>query len=123
MTQLDGQYQSISNGGMPLGISQSGGGSIGAEKSDVSTGHAVCSRSDHGPTEPGTPEKSPPSTAREFEQAMRMLGYSKRQAREIASRGFKAMAQDAEPSEDVSELAALLQRNVEVLERFERQSS
>lgn len=110
----------MSDGGMPSDDSQTGGGSIGAEKTDVSEGHVVCSRSDHGPTEPGTPDKLPPRTAREFEQAMRTLGYSKRQAREIASHGFKVMAPDAEAAEDMSELAALLERNFEILERIER---
>lgn len=106
-------------GGMPAAPSQAGGGSIGAKETDVSEGHAVCSRTDHGPTEPGTPDKSPPKTEREFERAMRELGYSKRQAREIAARGFKALA-DADPDDDVSELAALLERNTQVLERVER---
>lgn len=82
----------------------------------MSKGHAVCLRSDHGPTEPGIPDKSPPKTEREFERAMRELGFSKRQAREIASRGFKGLA-EADPSNDTSELAALLKRNLELLER------
>lgn len=115
----ESQSQSTSVGGMPADDSQSGGGSIGAEKTDVSEGHAVCSRNDHGPTEPGTSPTSPPKTEREFERAMRELGYSKRQAREIAARGFKALAQ-ADPSDDMSELAALLERNTEVLHRVER---
>lgn len=123
MIEDQAQFPSTSDGGMPLDASQSGGGSIGAEKTDVSKGHVVCSRSDHGPTEPGTPDKSPPRTAREFEQALRTLGFSKRQAREIASHGFKATAQDAEPADDVSELVALLKCNLESLERIERQSS
>lgn len=104
-------------GGMPATTSQAGGGSIGAKETDVSSGHAVCSRDDHGPTEPGTPDKSPPKTAREFERAMRELGYSKRQAREIAAAGFKGLA-DADPADDASsELAALLKRNLELIER------
>lgn len=119
MTSNASELQSTSDGGMPADDSQSGGGSIGAEKTDVSEGHAVCSRSDHGPTDPGTSLKSPPKTEREFERAMRELGYSKRQAREIAARGFKALA-DADPSDDMSELALLLQRSTEVLNRVER---
>lgn len=110
----------MSDSGMPSDDSQTGGGSIGAEKTDVSEGHVVCSRSDHGLAAPGNPDKSPPSTAREFEHALRELGYSKRQAREIASHGFKVMAPDAEAAEDMSELAALLERNFEILERIER---
>ena len=50
---------------------------------------------------------------------MRELGFSKRQAREIAARGFKAAA-EAEPAEDLSEIVALLERNTHVLERVER---
>jgi hypothetical protein len=110
----DSAIQSIASetGGMPATLSQTGGGSIGAEKTDVSEGHAAYSRNDHGPTEPGTPDKCPPKTEREFEHAMRELGYSKRQAREIVRSGFKALA-EAEPAEDVSEeLVALLKRTL-----------
>jgi uncharacterized membrane protein len=95
--------------GMTAHTSQAGGGSIGAKETDVSSGHAVCSRDAHGSTDPATPDKSPPKTEREFERAMRQLGYSKRQAREIAARGFKAMA-EAEPAVDTNDLNALLER-------------
>jgi hypothetical protein len=105
------------DGGMPSTFHQAGGGSIGAKETDVSKGHAVCSRDDHGPTEPGTPEKSPPKTAREFQRAMRELGYSRREACAIASRGFKGLA-EVEPEQpdlvqpastrDMSEVVALL---------------
>ena len=88
--------------------SQASGGSIGAKETDVSTGHAVCSRDDQGPTQPPS-AKSPPKTEREFERAMRELGYSKRQAREIVTAGFKGLA-EAEPAEDASELSALMER-------------
>lgn len=99
--------------------STTGGGSIGEKTTDVSEGHAVCSR-DHGLTEPGnTPTKSLPRTTREFEQAMRELGYSKRQAKSIANSGFKGLAID-DPAEDVSELAALIERNTKLFERIER---
>jgi hypothetical protein len=104
-------------GGMPTALLQSGGGSIGAEESDVSEGHTVCSRNDHGPTEPGTPDKSPPKTEREFERAMRELGYSKRQAREIASRGFKALATADDP-DDTSQVTSLIEKlNTLLVER------
>lgn len=115
----ESKYQSTSVGGMLTDTLNPVAGSIGAEKTDVSEGHAVCSRNDHGPTEPGTSPTSPPKTEREFERAMRELGYSKRQAREIAARGFKALA-EADPSDDMSELAALLKRNSDVLDRVER---
>ncbi len=85
----------------------------------MSSGHAVCSRDDHGLTEPGTPDPSPPKTEREFERALRMLGYSKRQAREIAARGFKALAQ-AEHADDTDSTEALIERINRLLD--ERQS-
>lgn len=50
---------------------------------------------------------------------MRELGYSKRQAKSIASSGFKGLA--AEGPEDMSELAALIERNSKLFERIERQ--
>lgn len=84
----------------------------------MSNGHAV-SRSEHGQTEPGTSPQSPPKNVREFEQAMRELGYSKRQARAIAAAGFKALG-EAEPPDDTSELAELIRHNTDVLERIER---
>lgn len=43
-----------------------------------------------------------------------MLGFSKREANTIATRGFKALAA---PSDDLSELAALLRRTTEAIER------
>lgn len=101
--------------------SETGGGSIGEKKTDVSKGHEVCSRDDHGSTEPGTtPTKSPPRTAREFERALRELGFSKRQAKAIANSGFKGLAIE-DPADDVSELAALIERNSKLFERIERQ--
>ena len=104
-------------GGMPAALLQSGGGSAGAEETeDVSDGHVVCSRSD-GPTEPGTPPaKSPPRTAREFERVMRELGYSKRQAREIVSHGFKGLTA-SEFDDDTSEQLAALMKRIEQIER------
>jgi len=49
---------------------------------------------------------------------MRELGFSKRQAREIAARGFKGASHEAPADEDTTEeLAALLKRNLQLLER------
>ena len=108
-------------GETPTATSETGGGSIGEKTTDVSEGHAVCSREIHGSTEPGTtPTKSLPRTTREFEAAMRELGYSKRQAKAIASSGFKGLAIE-DPADDVSELAALIERNSKLFERIERQ--
>lgn len=71
--------------------------------------------------EPGEspPTKSKPLTLREFERAMRDMGYSQREAKTIANHGFKGMSVD-DPVEDVSELAALIQRNTTLFERIER---
>ncbi|WP_146039332.1 MULTISPECIES: hypothetical protein [unclassified Variovorax] len=65
------------------------------------------------------PIKSKPRTSREFERALRELGYSKTEARSIASHGFKGL-QVEDPAEDVSELAALVERNCKLFERIER---
>jgi hypothetical protein len=81
-----------------------GGGSIGREEvNDVSEEDAACTRDAHGSTEPEPPALSPPRTAREFDKAMRALGYSKRQAAAIAARGFKALDLEADPAEDSSD--------------------
>ncbi len=58
--------------------------------------------------------KSKPQTIREFERALRELGYSQREAASIAKGGFKAISNDV-PKEDLSELASLLQRNTSLL--------
>lgn len=106
-------------GGMPAAPSPTGGGfhRCRGKQGDVSEGHADCTRSTDGSTEPGTtPAQSLPRTVREFERALAQMGFSRRQARAIAARGFKASA-DAEASNDASELATLLKRHLEVLER------
>lgn len=100
------------NSDVPIGrdaqeVTSTGGGSIGREVKDASEEDAACTRDAHGSTEPDTPALSPPRTAREFDQALRALGYSKRQAATIASRGFKGLATEPEPAEDNSELDQL----------------
>jgi hypothetical protein len=106
------------NSDVPIGrdaqevTSSAGGGSIGCEAKDVSEEDAACTRNAHGPTEPETPALSPPRTAREFDQAMRALGFSKRQAKTIASHGFRGLAVEGQ-SEDVSEeLVSLLKQTL-----------
>lgn len=106
-------------GGMPATTSIAGGETISDEVKDASE-DAADTRAEHGLTAPGIPPKSPPKTARELERALRdELGFSKRQARAIAAAGFKGLADaDPDPSDDVSsELAALLKRNLELIER------
>ena len=50
----------------------------------------------------GTPAApaGPPACIREFEAALHALGFTKRQARAIASSGFKAIQSDAEAEAD-----------------------
>lgn len=63
-------------------------------------------------------KSSKPQTIREFEQAMRELGYSKREAIAIGKHGFKAVNASASAEEDqakMAELAALIERNTSLL--------
>lgn len=53
---------------------------------------------------------------------MRALGYSKRQAKAIAARGFKGLA-IADSAEDAADLEALAERMKNLVERFERQAT
>jgi hypothetical protein len=71
---------------------------------------------------PATPTKSKPQTCREFERALREMGFSQREATAIASHGFKGR-ELPDPPEVMSELAALIQRNTTVLERIDRKHS
>lgn len=54
--------------------------------------------------------KSKPQTIREFERALRELGYSQRESACIAKGGFKALVPN-EPEEDFSDLAALIAKH------------
>lgn len=49
---------------------------------------------------------------------MRALGYSKRQAKAIASSGFKGLKHD-DPSEDMTDLVALSERVKKLVEHIE----
>jgi hypothetical protein len=84
---------------------------------DVSEEDAACARDAHGQTAPEIPALSPPRTAREFEQALReKLGFSKRQAKSIAARGFKALdledANAEDESAELDQLAAALRGSI-----------
>ena len=60
--------------------------------------------------------KSKPTTIREFERALRELGYSQRESASIAKNGFKAVSNvDAE---ELSELADLIAQNTSLLKDF-----
>lgn len=67
--------------------------------------------------EPGASHSAPvkPRTCRELEHALLTLGFSRREAKAITSKGFGGMAA-ADPEEDLSEIAALLQRNTKLIE-------
>lgn len=62
-------------------------------------------------------KSSKPQTTREFERALRGLGFSQREAAGIALHGFKATgdAVDSNIQAELSELAALLARNTNLL--------
>lgn len=109
------------NDRVPIGrdaqeVTSTGGGPIGCEVKDASEDAACTTRDAHGSTEPETPALSPPRTAREFDKAMRALGYSKRQAATIAARGFKALDLEAANADDESaeldQLAAALRGSI-----------
>lgn len=54
--------------------------------------------------------KSKPTTIREFERALKALGFSQRESCAIAQGGFKAIAGDS-----LAELAELLAKNIKTL--------
>lgn len=59
-----------------------------------------------------------PQTIREFENALHGLGFSRRESRVIAERGFKAARTAGDESEEcaqLDELARLLRSNVALL--------
>ena len=69
-----------------------------------------------------TPAPTPPQTLREFEAALRGLGFSRKQAASIAKHGF-TQASDADETDDgdsekVSEVLAALRRRTESLNKF-----
>jgi len=66
-----------------------------------------------------TPIKSKPRTEREFERALRELGFSKGESRAIASHGFKGLAIE-DPAEEAADLATLTERLKLLLDRTER---
>ena len=78
------------------------------------TTHAKTSTEPTGLAVVAPAAKAKPQTIREFERALRELGYSQRESASIAKGGFKAISNDV-PQEDLSELAALLQRNTSIL--------
>ncbi len=60
-------------------------------------------------------KSSKPQTIREFERAMREMGYSQREATAIANHGFKAVNATASAEAEMAELAALIAKNTSIL--------
>lgn len=93
-------------------------GSDGAHAPQVAEGVAGCAST--APAASGEPEaKRPPATIREFERAMRALGFTRGQAQSIARHGFQS-ATDAPPDEvppanDINQLHAAAERLARVL--------
>jgi hypothetical protein len=93
----------------PVAESTPGSSAGCTEPLEVSAAGCVHAASDTGSPEPPTP----PATVREFEQALRALGFSNRQAKAIARDGFRpAMPEpEADPeSDDLNLLMAALQK-------------
>lgn len=67
-------------------------------------------------------QATPPQTMREFERALRTLGYTRLQAERIAAKGFAGVTATAAPepepaSDDMQALMAALQRRARAFER------
>ena len=69
--------------------------------------------------EASEPKATPPQTMREFERALRALGFTRLQAQHIAAKGFAgvtaAAAPEPEPAPDMTSLMAALQRRASAL--------
>ena len=65
--------------------------------------------------QPSAPEAKKPTSIREFEHALRSLGFSQNESKAIAKRGFKAVNDAADEPDELEKLATLLQRNVQIL--------
>ena len=75
------------------------------------------------PVEASDQRATPPQTMREFERALRTLGFSRLQAEHIARRGFSGAtantpaAPEPTPEPDMQSLVAALQRRARAIER------
>ena len=67
------------------------------------------------PQPPGPEAKKKPATIREFEHALKALGFSQRESASIARNGFKAASDDTPDTDELAELAALLRANSALL--------
>ena len=75
------------------------------------------------PVEESARKATPPQTVRQFEAALRTLGYTRLQAEHIARQGFSGAtantpaAPEPEPEPDMQSLVAALQRRARAFER------
>lgn len=107
-------------------------GCVGTQEHDAGCGRAIgqqgvtvqAEASQEGdarcaPPEPSghlTEARTPPLTLREFERALRSLGYTRMQAEHIGRKGFTGLrAEDPEPSADSTQLHAALEGLVQAL--------
>ena len=78
---------------------------------DASTGCAAAAARDVEPDKP-----QPPQTKREFQHALRGLGFSQRQAAEITRKGFTGAADDGEPQpDDIEAIRVALRKSIAAL--------
>jgi len=64
-----------------------------------------------------SPEPIKPTTVREFEHALRTLGFTKRESESIARHGFRAAANAADgDTADMESIFAAVQRNIRNLQ-------
>ena len=80
------------------------------EAVDAGCVEVASSRADLQPQAPVAPK-----TIRQFETALRALGFSQNESKAIAKRGFKAVDTAAVEIDELEQLAALLKRNVQIL--------
>lgn len=80
---------------------------------DFSKGHRMSGTTASDSTTEPSVAVARPQTIREFQRALRGLGFSERQAKAVASHGFKALpGVDPEPPEDMAGLVAALKQNI-----------
>jgi hypothetical protein len=85
----------------------------------IETADAGCVEVASSPADPQPPapeaSKEKPKTIREFEHALKALGFSQRESASIARSGFKAASNDTPDTDELAELAALLRANSALL--------
>lgn len=103
----------VAAGCVRLASDDEGKATAGPQDGDASAGRAA-----DADASPDKAAPRPPATLREFEHALRALGYSARQAKAIAREGFRPAASaesEPEPDTDMQTLMAALQRRAAAL--------